>query len=209
MHLIPIFIIVFFVYWACNLEEAKADPFLQAIQQVETGGLVNPHIRTRVFGSGSSAYGKYQLTRTLALDYLNRYPSLFTDEHREALSEVAERQHVALKVGGSDRIKFITDQFYIRLARTWSSRYGFEKPEEFLDAFDYGGSLGIKKNSKLLKHYYSAVEVILQHTLTVRARDQPHKAAAIWYGGDKFNTYIYVKKFLKYYEKFNEASKSN
>lgn len=63
------------------------DSTYNAIAAAETGGEVNPFIRTRVRpDKGSSAYGPVQLTGTLAKDYLTRFSTLFSSPEKNYLS---------------------------------------------------------------------------------------------------------------------------
>lgn len=77
---------------AGNSPQAKAtvgDKLYTAFASAETGGIEDPYIRTRAQDPSSnrhsSAYGPVQITYTLAEDYLNNKPDLFTKEERKYL----------------------------------------------------------------------------------------------------------------------------
>lgn len=77
---------------AGNKPQAKAtvgDKLYTAFASAETGGIEDPYIRTRAQDPSSnrhsSAYGPVQITYTLAEDYLNNKPDLFTKEEKKYL----------------------------------------------------------------------------------------------------------------------------
>jgi hypothetical protein len=145
---------------------ASEEDFLKAIRAQETGGLADPWIRTSVYDSGSTAYGPYQVTKGLNDTYLRNSRDLFTEEEAAALQQLVERQALAAKVGGSkDRKKAAA-----------SGKFSKEQ----LDAYDYGGSLGIPDKAR--PHIESAQKKMLLDVYKRNGGDF-HAAALEWHGG--------------------------
>ena len=182
---------------------AKLQGFSERITAIETGALDETFIRTQVNGSGSSAYGPVQITRGLIAGYLKNKPKLFSDKDKEAMNELAERQRIALKVGGSDLPKYSRGGSEYAQARVWSKRYGYETTEDFLAAFDYGGDYGLADNEEFALSYASFSRKMLQDHLKGAKGDEV-LAAQRWHGGMDFAT-AKSKKGTKAYKKKYES----
>ena len=74
-------------------QSGRVDPVSESLYRgitaAETGGLDNPWIRTKAQDKSSnlhsSAYGPAQITYSLAQDYLNKHPNMFTDDEKDYL----------------------------------------------------------------------------------------------------------------------------
>jgi len=156
--------------------------FKNIIKKIETGNLSDPFIRT-MLAQGSSAYGPYQVTKGLALDYLDN--DKLTSQQKAALKEMITRQMVSLKIGGSDRCLFEEGGDKHEQAKEYAKHYGYCCYTSFLNDFDYGGTLGYPDQWKGL--LTSAQEAILFLIYESCDRD-PLEAAAVWHGGKGWRT---------------------
>ncbi|EGI0196855.1 hypothetical protein IFY90_004258 [Salmonella enterica] len=76
-----------------------------AVSDAETGGLDNRWIRTKAPESGlSTAWGPAQLTGTLAKDFLNNKPLIFTEEERDYLKRFVAQAEKFKKADDSDPV---------------------------------------------------------------------------------------------------------
>ncbi|MFG1501701.1 hypothetical protein ABMA70_15955 [Halobacteriovorax sp. XZX-3] len=185
---------------------AEQRRFAEAIAQVETGGLDNRFIRTKVkpngTAAGSSAYGTYQITHGLLSGYLDKGVVSLTEQERAAAEELLRRQEIALTIGGRDRAKYQKGGIYQSQGVRWAKAYGFENVDEFLDAFDYGGTLGLDDDAEFQTLYESFARKMLNKHLD-EAGGNPFKAARIWHGGPKgagATTDNYERKVRRIYE---------
>jgi len=177
--------------------------FRDKIAQVETGGLDNPFIRTKVDGSGSSAYGTFQITKGLLVNNLKNRDKLFTTEEKQAMAELIVRQSIALKIGGSDRKTYAKGGREHALAQVWSDRFGYETVEDFLDAFDYGGDYGLADNTAWKLQYENFSRKMLKDTLK-QAKGNQIEAASIWHGGSNWRKAKSRKGTDRYRDKFSK-----
>jgi len=182
---------------------AKLTDFSNRITAIETGGLDETFIRTQVNGSGSSAYGPVQITRGLVTSYLKNKPALFSDKDKAAMTELAERQRIGLKLGGSDLHRYVKGGSEHAQSRVWAKRYGYESVDEFLTAFDYGGDMGLADDEEFALSYASFSRKMLQDTLK-GAKGDELEAASRWHGGMGWST-AKSKKGTKAYRKKYEA----
>ena len=137
--------------------------FMDAIRQVETGGLADPWIRTKVLGSGSSAYGPYQVTKGLIDGALKDNSYNFAPEEKAILRKLSKQQAEALRVGGEDR-----------------QRFEGRLPQQHLDRFDYGGGFDFTDAEKAV--LLGAQEKMLRKNLADAGGDH-EEAARRWHGG--------------------------
>ena len=137
--------------------------FMDAIRQVETGGLADPWIRTKMSGTGSSAYGPYQVTKGLIDGALKDESYGFDGEEKTILRKLSRQQKESLRIGGSDR-----------------SRYEGKLSREHLDRFDYGGSFDFTDAEKII--LLRAQEKMLKKNLLDSGGDYD-EAARRWHGG--------------------------
>lgn len=180
---------------------AKLQGFHERITSIETGKLEETFIRTQVNGSGSSAYGPVQITRGLVMGYMKNKSKLFTVPEREAMLEMAERQRISLKIGGSDITKHQRGGSEHAQARVWAKRYGYETVDEFLTAFDYGGDFGLADDEDFALKYESFSRKMLQDTLK-GAKGDEMEAASRWHGGMAWSTAKSKKGTKAYREKY-------
>ena len=180
---------------------AKLQGFHNRITTIETGALDETFIRTQVKGSSSSAYGPVQITRGLITGYLKNKSKLFSVPDREAMTELAERQRIALKVGGSDIPKHQKGGSEHAQARVWAKRYGYETVDEFLTAFDYGGDYGLAEDDDFALAYESFSRKMLQDHLKGAKGDEV-LAAQRWHGGMDFATAKSKKGTAAYKKKY-------
>ena len=99
----------------------------RAINSAEMTG-ISPEdqwIRTKAFGSASSAYGPCQLTKGLALGYLRNHPNIFTDVEKKYLERFIEQGKLFLRYGGGDWKKYPNGE-------------GGYTQEELRNKFEYG-----------------------------------------------------------------------
>lgn len=158
------------------------DKFKSIIKKIETGNLKDPFIRTQL-AQGSSAYGPYQVTKGLALDYIDN--DKLTKQQKTALKEMVTRQMVSLQIGGSDRVKYEEGGEKYEKGKDFAKHYGYCCNTSFLNDFDYGGTLGYPEQWKGL--LTSAQEAILR--VIYEACDcDPLEAAAVWHGGRGWRT---------------------
>jgi hypothetical protein len=186
---------------------AKLQGFYNRITTIEQDPNT-PWIRTNVTPdpgeAGSSAYGPVQITRGLITGYLKNKSKLFSVSDREAMTELAERQRIALKVGGSvDIPRHQKGGSEHAQARVWAKRFGFETVDEFLTAFDYGGDYGLADDDDFALAYESFSRKMLQDHLKGAKGDEV-LAAQRWHGGMDFAT-AKSKKGTAAYKKKYEA----
>ena len=161
----------------------EEETFAQHISTIETGGLKDRYIRTKVKGSASSAYGPYQITRGLLNGYMKKHAELFDANETEAIKELVERQDVALAVGGKDKAKYMPGGSKAHMGALWAKSYGYgDNVEAFLNDFDYGGTLGLAKNPEFQYLYENVARKLLKKHLA-DAGGNMVKAAAVWHGG--------------------------
>lgn len=189
---------------------AKQTQFADAIAEVETGGLQNRSVRTQVRpkggNAGSSAYGTYQITHGLLSGYLEQGIVSFSEQERVAAEELLRRQEISLAIGGRDRTKYESGGAKHGQAVAWAQSYGYETVTQFLDDFDYGGSLGLGNDAQFQVLYESFARRMLNKHLR-DAGDDPFKAARMWHGGPKGagkKTDMYESKVRKIYERSNQ-----
>ena len=185
---------------------AQEQRFAEAIAEVETGGLQNRSVRTMVrpngSNKGSSAYGTYQITHGLLSGYLEGGVIPFSEQEQKAAEELLRRQEIALTIGGRDRSKYEASGRLHGQAQAWAKSYGYETVKEFLDDFDYGGTLGLGNDAEFQVLYESFARKMLNKHLKDAGND-PFKAARIWHGGPKGagnKTKMYEQKVRKIYE---------
>ena len=179
----------------------KLKGFSERITSIESGGLDETFIRTGLTGSGSSAYGPVQITRGLISGYLKNKPTLFSTKDVAAMHELAERQRIGLKIGGSDLPRYSKGGSDHAQAKVWAKRYGYETVDEFLTAFDYGGDYGLAGDADFELQYESFSRKMLADHLKGAKGDEV-LAAQRWHGGldfatakSKGNTKAYKKKY--------------
>lgn len=184
--------------------------FADAIAEVETGGLQNRSVRTQVKpngdGAGSSAYGTYQITHGLLSGYIENKVVEFSEQELAAANELLRRQEISLAIGGRDRVKYQSGGAKHGQAVAWAKAYGYEDVESFLDAFDYGGNLGLSNDAEFQVLYESLARKMLNRHLKDAGGD-PFKAARQWHGGPKGagkKTDMYEQKVRKVYERSNQ-----
>lgn len=156
--------------------------FAQNIRAIETGGVDNPYIRTKAAGTGSSAYGPVQITKSLLESTLRSNPDMFTDAERAAMEDLVTRQKIALAVGGRDRAKYARGGVKMAQGAAWAKKFGFDDVNSFLNAFDYGGDFGLSGNPEFQLHYESVAEKMLVAQLEETGGDEL-EAASRWHGG--------------------------
>lgn len=179
--------------------------FRDKIATIETGGLDNTFIRTRVLPSattkGSSAYGTFQITQGLLVDYLTRKRKLFDFADEKAMGELIHRQQLALAVGGRDRKSYEKGGRNHTLAKQWAKDLKYDDVGTFLDAFDYGGDLGLGDDTEFQLAYENFGRKMLQDTLK-EAKGDELEAASRWHGGAKWKTAKSRKDTDRYREKY-------
>ena len=177
----------------------KQEAFRAGIQRLETGGQGNAFVRTSVVeGEGSSAYGTYQITADLVSRH--KGDTRFTEEERAAMERLLERQNVALQVGGKDRARYSAGGSDYAATLRLSKQYGYDSPEEFLDDFDYGGTLGLADNADFRVAYENIGRKLLNATLKA-AGGNLIEAATLWHGGADWKKSKYRKSTEQYREK--------
>lgn len=168
----------------------KQRSFAENIAQVETGGLSNRFIRTKVRPNdnerGSSAYGPYQITHGLLEGTLEESPDLFNDVERRAVQELMQRQELALAIGGRDRLQYEKGGLKHGLANRWAKQYGYESTDKFLDAFDYGGDMGLSDDGDFQTLYEGVARKLLNKHLKDAGGDEL-EAASVWHGGPNWS----------------------
>lgn len=184
----------------------KQRSFAENIAQVETGGLDNRHIRTKVRPNGSekgsSAYGPYQITHGLLEGTLEESPNLFNEVEQRAVQELMERQELALAIGGRDRGLYEKGGLKHGLANRWAKQYGFESTDKFLDAFDYGGDLGLSDDGDFQTLYEGFARKLLNKHLKDAGGDDV-EAASVWHGGPNWKT-KHKASTNQYRDKYNK-----
>lgn len=169
----------------------KVQGFRERITSIETGGLDETFIRTGVRPkegqAGSSAYGPVQITRGLIGGYLQNKRSLFNEKDIAAMNELAERQRIGLKIGGSDIPRFSKGGSDHAQAKVWAKRYGYDTVDEFLTAFDYGGDYGLAGDADFELQYESFSRKMLADHLKGAKGDEV-EAASRWHGGMDWST---------------------
>lgn len=179
--------------------------FASTIGEIETGGLENRFIRTKMAGTGSSAYGPYQITRGLLRGTLKNSPDLFDEQEREVVEDLIARQSVSLAVGGSDRKKYEKGGLRYGQARKWATQYGFDDVNSFLDAFDYGGDFGLSEDGDFMVQYENIGRKLLRKHLTEAGGDAV-QAAAVWHGGPNWKRGKHRKQTQAYISKYRSLT---
>lgn len=179
--------------------------FRDNIQQIETGGLDQPFIRTKLKPSGSqrgsSAYGPFQITQGLLIDFMTNNRQLFDFNDEIAMNELITRQEIALSIGGRDRASYERGGRNHAIALQWSKDLEFDTVDLFLDAFDYGGDYGLADNTEFQLAYENFSRKMLKHTLK-KAGNNALEAASVWHGGSGWKTAKSRKDTDKYRDKF-------
>ena len=177
--------------------------FVDTIRTIETGGVENPFIRTQAAGTGSSAYGPWQITKSLLQSTLKARPDLFDENERAAMTDLTQRQAVALAVGGSDRRHYGRGGRHQTQGAAWAKKYGFADVDSFLEAFDYGGDLGLGNNVDFQVLYENVAHKLLVQQLEETGGDEL-EAASRWHGGrgwksasSRQQTDLYRKRYKK------------
>lgn len=183
--------------------DGKQRKFVDTIRTIETGGVENPFIRTKAAGTGSSAYGPWQITKSLLQSTLKGKPELFDENERAAMTDLTQRQAIALAVGGQDKRNYGLGGKYQTQGAAWAKRYGFTDVNSFLDAFDYGGDLGLGGNVDFHVLYENVAHKLLVQQLEETGGDEL-EAASRWHGGkgwktasSKAQTELYRKRYNK------------
>lgn len=160
--------------------------FAELIAEVETGGVPNRSIRTKArptgTNAGSSAYGTYQITHGLLSGYVEM--GIFSAQETAAAQELLRRQEISLAIGGRDRKKYEEGGRLHAQGRQWAASYGYDSVTEFLDDFDYGGTLGLSGDGTFQVLYESFARKMLNKHLS-DANGDILKAARVWHGGPK------------------------
>jgi len=183
------------------------------IARIETGGNIDqPFIRTGVAPKrkkqlDSTAYGPLQITRNLIRGYLKTKPKLFNADEKAAMNLLIERQKISLTIGGKfKRPAFERGGSERVFAEAQAEALGFDNADDFLDAFDYGGNLGLHEDKKFMVQYENFSRKMLNDVLKGAGGDG-EKAAAMWHGGPKWATSSHAaqtKAYIKLYKKFRE-----
>lgn len=183
-----------------NPEQKK---FVDTIRTIETGGVQNPYIRTKAVGTGSSAYGPWQITKGLLESSLKSSPDMFDERETQAMQDLIQRQKIALAVGGSDRAKYGAGGAKAAQGAAWAKQYGFASVNDFLNAFDYGGDYGLSQDTDFQLVYEGVAHKLLVSQLDETGGDAL-EAASRWHGGrgwknasSKAHTEIYRKRYQK------------
>lgn len=182
---------------------AQQQTFANKIRTIETGGVKNPFIRTKAKGTGSSAYGPYQITRGLLNAALTSSPDMFSAQEQQVAQDLMRRQQIALAVGGSDRAKYAPGGAKHAQGAAWAKQYGFESVDAFLAAFDYGGDYGLGEDADFQITYEAIAHKLLVAQLEETGGDEL-EAASRWHGGkgwrraaSRAHTDIYRQRFQK------------
>jgi hypothetical protein len=182
-------------------EAPEAPSFAKNIATLESGGLEQPFIRTQLTGSGSSAYGPLPITKGILDGELKNNRDSYSPEEQDAMEELSERQRVSLLIGGGDRKKYEEGGSQDARGQMFQELYGYETRKDFLDAFDYGGDLGLADDEDFAWSYTTFSDKMLQATLK-RHKGDELAAAAEWHGGSnwkkaetKSRTEAYLKKY--------------
>lgn len=185
--------------------------YVDAIAEIETDGLEDRFIRTQVRpdegGAGSSAYGPYQITHGLLNSTFEQSPQMFTKVEQEAVQELLERQEIALAIGGSDRQTYERGGRKHGIALRWAREYGFEDVDSFLDAFDYGGNLGLAEDGDFQTLYESFGRKMLLQNLR-DANGDGLEAASVWHGGASWST-DHASTTEQYRDKYRRITGTN
>lgn len=185
----------------------KQQEFRDNIAGVETGGLKKRSIRTTVTPKkgqpGSSAYGTFQITKGLIIQFLKSKGNLFSPDELGAMRELADRQKASLIIGGEDRESYEVGGTNRAHGQFLADSFGFETVDEFLDAFDYGGDFGLADDAQFQMQYENFARKMLNDTLK-GAGGNVIEAASIWHGGAGWRTASSRKDTDKYREKFNK-----
>jgi hypothetical protein len=184
--------------YSLNAEQEK---FRSVIAEIETGSLSEKMIRTKVNGSGSTAYGTYQITGKLIRGYVDNYSKLFSEDELWAMEKLHERQQVAIAIGGSDRAKYEKGGSNYAQAQKWANKYGYDKVSTFLDAFDYGGDYGLANDVEFGEQYENFARKMLVDHLKRNGNDGL-SAASEWHGGMAWKKSKHKKQTLNYREKY-------
>lgn len=191
---------------------AEQQKFADNIAQIETGGLAQRGVRTMVRPSegqsGSSAYGKYQITHGLLSGTIRNGDIPFTEQEMAAANELLTRQEMALALGGRDRVHYQSGGSKYGIAQKWAKEYGYDDVEAFLDDFDYGGTLGLAEDGDFQVLYESFARKLLNKTLEDAGGDML-AAAGVWHGGPKgagSATELYKQKMKRLLEAGNGDS---
>lgn len=184
------------------------ETFRNTIAKIETGGLDNEWTRTKVKGSGSTAYGTYQITRGLIRGYLDTKSNLFNESEIAAMRELDKRQSIAIKVGGKDRASYEAGGANHAQAKRWTQELGFASVSDMLDAFDYGGDYGLADNVDWQFQYENFARRMMNDHLKMTGGDAL-EAASIWHGGTNWKKGKHKKQtdiYRKKYEAFSNAT---
>jgi hypothetical protein len=163
---------------------------MDAIRQVETGGLSDPWIRTGISdGRGSSAYGPFQVTKDLIDGALKDASYEFSADEKAILRKLSKQQKEALRIGGKDR-----------------QRFEGKLSKEYLDRYDYFGTFDFTDAEKAV--LLRAQEKMLSKNLSDSGGDYD-EAARRWHGGASWETKTEKNPdpsaHIKYAEKVREA----
>jgi hypothetical protein len=176
--------------------------FRDSIVQVETGGVDNAYIRTTVKPkkgeAGSSAYGPAQITRGLLVTYLANRRKLFKPSEIDMLLDLTDRQKVSLIIGGTDRKAYSRGGSNAAYGAFMADAYGYDDVEEFLDDFDYGGTLGLGVDANFKVQYENVARKMLKQTLKDAGGDQL-EAASVWHGGTNWRKSKAHRKYTDQY----------
>lgn len=140
------------------------DQLYSAFSQAETGGEVNPYIRTKYAPKqGSTAFGPVQITYNTAKDYANR--GLLSGESTAFFKQVLEPMYQ----------KF--------------NKYGREpKKEGYSPEYDYGGTGGFDPNIYSAQYEQLAKEMLQYHYKN--AGGDINQTITKWRGVPNDNRYI-------------------
>lgn len=189
--------------------DSSQQQFVDTIGEIETGGLSNRYIRTKVKpssgGTGSSAYGTYQITHGLLEGTLTNQPDLLSPVEQGAARELMERQEIGLAIGGNDRVKYEQGGKKHALAQKWAKDYGFETVDAFLDAFDYGGDLGLSKDEDFQTLYEGFARKMMLKQLKDVGGDAL-EAASAWHGGSNWRKGGHKGTTEKYRSKYQRLT---
>jgi len=136
----------------------------------ETGQFVagyDPFIRTRVSGSGSTAYGPAQLTMSLAESYLGRTDMMWTEEEKSYLNRFIDQGLKFIACGNRgdgivDRTIFTKDDFekyskkYAQLDINYNTRC-----IDSLNSYDYGESGDLNGDSDRVMYKQVVIKMML------------------------------------------------
>lgn len=187
----------------------KEGTFRDKIANLETGGLDNDFIRTRVKpkkgSAGSSAFGTFQITRGLLRSTLRNKAKLFTEPEQAAMAKLINLQSIALAIGGVDRKKYEKGGRSRSQAEVWAKGLKFETVDDFLNAFDYGGDYGLSKDVAFKAQYENFGRKMLNSVLK-QAKGNAPEAASIWHGGKGWRKAKSKSDTKKYRSKFESLT---